>query len=119
MLIYPALNGGASRFGVNRLTKFPFNFGMIMENKTLMLRRLILAFAAVFCVFFMTSGNAFAGDNDFKLSRLCDDTGCGNAQAINDFKTLSRAYASLLAPMHFQPASTWVKKVLKLQSRAK
>ncbi|MBO4350084.1 MAG: hypothetical protein J6A01_03935 [Proteobacteria bacterium] len=77
-----------------------------MENKTLMLRRLILAFAAVFCVFFMTSGNAFAGDNDFKLSRLCDEHGCANEQAINDFKTLGRAYASLLAPMHFQPAST-------------
>lgn len=106
MLIYPALKSGASRFGVNRLTKFPFNFGMIMENKTLMLRRLILAFAATFCVFFMASGNAFAGDNDFKLSRLCGETGCGTPEAINDFKTLSRAYASLLAPMHFQPAST-------------
>ena len=78
-----------------------------METKTLMLRRLIFAFAAVFCVCFMASGNAFADDNDFKLSRLCDsENGCGTAQAINDFKTLSRAYASLLAPMHFQPAST-------------
>ena len=77
-----------------------------MENKTLMLRRIILAFAAAFCVFFMTSGNAFAGGNDFKLSRLCSDKGCGTQEAINDFKTLSRAYASLLAPMHFQPART-------------
>ena len=78
-----------------------------MENKTLMLRRLIFAFAAVFCVFFMASGNAFAGGNDFKLSRLCEGPdACGSKDAISDFKTLSRAYASVLAPMHFQPAST-------------
>ena len=104
MLIYLALINGASRFGVNRLTKFPFSFGMIMENNTLMFRRLILAFAATVCVFFMASGNAFAGGNDFKLSQLCNASGCSHS--TSDFKALARSYASALAPMHFQPAST-------------
>ena len=57
-------------------------------------------------VFFMTSSAAFAGNNDFKLEDLCSGTSCGSEQSISDFKNLSKAYASILAPMHFQPASS-------------
>ena len=62
---------------------------------------------ATFAVLLGTSATALAGDNDFKLTRLCGSAGCeGNAVAESAFKTLSQELSSLLAPMHFQPAST-------------
>ena len=79
-----------------------------MERKTL-IKKLFVSLAAVFAVFFMTSGNAFAGGNDFKLSRLGTSSGCGgehNKQSANDFKILSHEISSILAPMHFAPAKT-------------
>ncbi len=69
-------------------------------------KHLAFAFITVFAVFFMSAGNAFAGGNDFKLARLCSSVGCGTDQGISDFKTLTKAYSSILAPMHFQPART-------------
>lgn len=74
-----------------------------MERKTL-IRNLFVAMTAVFAVVFMAAGNAFAGGNDFKLSRLCTSQGC--ASGASDFQTLSKEYSSILAPMHFAPAKT-------------
>lgn len=77
-----------------------------MEKKTIMMKRIFLMLTALMAVFFVSS-TAFAGGNDFKLSRLCDSSfGCGTDQSKSDFKTLSKAYSSILAPMHFQPART-------------
>lgn len=69
-------------------------------------KRLLLAMAAFFAVFCVTSSSAFAGGNDFKLSRLCTSTTCLKPEAVEDFRTLSKAYSSILAPMHFQSART-------------
>ena len=78
-----------------------------MEKKTIMMKKFVLMFAAALAVFFVTSTNAFAGGNDFKLARFCNgNTGCTSDQSVSDFKTFSKAYSSILAPMHFQPART-------------
>ena len=77
-----------------------------MDNKRLV-KRLVTILAAVFAVFVMTTSAAFAGDNDFKLSRLCSGAGlCGDANAIDGFKQLAKSYAAIMGPGHFQPAST-------------
>lgn len=68
--------------------------------------RFYLSFAAMVAVFIMSTGFAVAGNTDFKLERLCSNGSCSGEQSVNDFRDLSRAYASVLAPMHFQPAST-------------
>ncbi len=71
------------------------------------MKKFVLMFAAALAVFFVTSTNAFAGGNDFKLARFCNgNTGCTSEQSVSDFKTFSKAYSSILAPMHFQPART-------------
>lgn len=77
-----------------------------MENKTIHFKQLLLTLVAFFMVLCATSTSAFAGGNDFKLARLCTSTSCGSSQAIQDFTTLSKAYSSILAPMHFQSART-------------
>ena len=77
-----------------------------MEQKRLY-KKLLLTLTAIFAVFFMTSSVAFAGDNDFKLTRFCGDGLCEtNPVAVSAFNSLSQEVSSLLAPMHFQPAST-------------
>lgn len=68
--------------------------------------RNIIIFLAAACALMMFAGNAFAGGNDFKLSRLCTGGSCATEQAKSDFKTLSQEYSSILAPMHFAPAKT-------------
>ena len=77
-----------------------------MNNKRLC-ERLVVILTAVFAVFFMTT-SAFAGDNDFKLSRLCSSGNemCGASYSINGFKQLAKNYAAIMGPGHFQPAST-------------
>lgn len=77
-----------------------------METKTMYVKRLLIALAVFCAVFCATSTSAFAGGNDFKLSRLCSNTTCGTPEAIENFRTLSKAYSSILAPMHFQSART-------------
>lgn len=74
-----------------------------MEHKHIIFKKLFFALLTVFAVCFIST-NAFAGGNDFKLARLCNNTGCD--AGVNDFKTLTMAYASILTPMHFQPART-------------
>ena len=74
-----------------------------MERKNIIFKKLFFALLAVFSVCFIST-SAFAGGNDFRLARLCDNTGCNGG--VNDFKTLTMAYASILTPMHFQPART-------------
>lgn len=77
-----------------------------MEQKRLY-KKLLLTLTAFLAVFFISSSAAFAGDNDFKLTRLCGNGLCEtNPTAVSAFKTLSQEVSSLLAPMHFQPAST-------------
>lgn len=77
-----------------------------MDNKRL-LKRLVTILTAVFAVLCLSSSAAFAGDNDFRLSRLCDGTTyCSGADAINNFKQLAKNYAAVMSPGHFQPAST-------------
>ena len=75
-----------------------------MEHKLLSFRQLFFTLLAVSSLFL--AGTAFAGNNDFKLARLCTGGDCASAQALSDFKDLSKVYSSLLAPMHFQPAAT-------------
>ena len=70
-----------------------------------MMKKITLAFISALAALLLASGSAFAGGNDIDFSRLCGINGCTEA-AVNQFKTLARAYSSLLAPMHFQPAST-------------
>lgn len=77
-----------------------------MEHKRFALQQLLLCLAAMAAVLLVTSGVALAGDNDFKLERLCTGNSCNSKEAKSDFESLSKAYASILAPMHFQPAST-------------
>ncbi len=74
-----------------------------MEHKSL-IKKLFLIMTAVCAVFFMTSGTALAGGNDFQLSRLCKAGSCRGGDS--DFKILSQEYSSILAPMHFAPART-------------
>jgi hypothetical protein len=56
-------------------------------------------------LFLLMVTTAYAGSNDFKLERLCGDN-CHSETAIDDFAVLARTYGALVAPMHFQPAST-------------
>ena len=77
-----------------------------MKHTRLAFCRFCLSFAAMVAVFFVSTGVALAGNTDFKLERLCSNGSCSSEQSVNDFRDLSKAYASILAPMHFQPAST-------------
>lgn len=77
-----------------------------MKHTRLAFCRFCLSFAAMVAVFFVSTGVALAGNTDFKLERLCSNGSCRSEQSVNDFRDLSKAYASILAPMHFQPAST-------------
>ena len=67
--------------------------------------RVSFSLAAAISCFLLFASTAYAGGNDFKLERLCTDSVCNQA-AIDDFKALARSYGALVAPMHFQPAST-------------
>lgn len=69
-----------------------------------MIKHISTVFIAAFAALLMC-GTAFAGGNDLDFSRLCGTSGCTDA-SNTQFKTLSQAYSSILAPMHFQPAST-------------
>lgn len=80
-------------------------YGMDMKDIFLGFRR-FYSFAAMVAVFLMTSSVALAGNNDFRLADLCSNGKCSSEQSISDFKDLTKSYASILAPMHFQPAST-------------
>lgn len=70
------------------------------------MRNIIIVLAGVCGLLIMTAGTAFAGGNDFKLNRLCENGNCYSAESISNFQTLSKAYSSILAPMHFAPAKT-------------
>lgn len=74
-----------------------------MERKNIIFTKLFFTLLAVFTVCFIST-SAFANNNDFKLTRLCDASGCDGG--VDDFKTLTKSYASILTPMHFQPART-------------
>ena len=76
-----------------------------MEHNTFSLHRFLILLATLATLLICSGTNALAGDNDFKLERLCSNSGCSE-QSLSDFKNLGTAYASILAPMHFQPAST-------------
>ena len=77
-----------------------------MENKHF-LKKLIVALTAMMTIFLMSSTAAMAGNNDLKLTQLCGKGSCEhNEGAAAAFKNLSQEVSSLLAPMHFQPAST-------------
>ena len=94
-----------------------------MDNKRL-LKRLVTILTAFFAVLCLTSTAAFAGDNDFRLSRLCvGATGCGggdaNSPAIKNFKQLSKNYAAVMAPGHFQPASTLGEEGFEIAAESK
>lgn len=67
-------------------------------------QKILMTLVAFIAFFAVGAGGAVAGNNDFKLERLCGNGNC--AGGVEDFKNLSRAYSSILAPMHFQPAST-------------
>ncbi|MFA5625261.1 MAG: hypothetical protein WC966_09450 [Bradymonadales bacterium] len=83
-----------------------------MERNIVLMRRIWIAMFAVFAFAVFAPTQASAGDIDFRLSRLCTGDAsapCGinnSDPAVKDFRSLARVYASLLAPMHFQPAST-------------
>ncbi|MBQ9395445.1 MAG: hypothetical protein IJU23_08005 [Proteobacteria bacterium] len=70
------------------------------------MRNIIIVLAGACALLLMSAGTAFAGDNDFKLGRLCENGNCYDPVSINNFQTLSKAYSSILAPMHFAPAKT-------------
>jgi len=91
-----------------------------MKQKMRIFQKWSLASILLTALFLLTTGTAQAGNNDFRLERLCNpETGCFGAEAIADFKSLSRAYGSLLAPMHFQPASTLGQAGFEIAAEAK
>lgn len=77
-----------------------------MKLNVRIMRRLALGLTSLMALVLFVAP-ASAGNNDFKLERLCVASGsCSSDDAVAQFKTLSRTYASVLAPMHFQPASS-------------
>ncbi len=66
------------------------------------IRQVFVDLAAGLGLFLLLASSAYAEGNNFELNRLCSNGSCSDS----DFKALARSYGALVAPMHFQPAST-------------
>lgn len=88
-----------------------------MERNIVVMRRLFVAIFAVLAFSLVSHKELSAGENDFSLSRLCNNGNCETGKG--DFKNLARSYASVLAPMHFQPASTLGQEGFEIAAESK